>query len=314
MIITNTHKNTVMHDLYSIYVKVRMTLKKALKQNLVKGQNLRIYNNPPKMSDLAIISLSITSECLGIDTENLLWSKIQKDYKSKFPNLIHRTRYNARRKALSGWLMYCSDIWSEELSGEETTYIVDSIPIPVCKLSRENSSTICRKATDELKASKAYSSTDKQYYIGYKLHLIVSSTGVFQECALWPANIHDINFIKDLGQTHLEKCKLIGDRAYRSEPLQLRLFQENEIDLEVPYRKNQRDFAAYPYELKIKRKMIETVFSQYCDEFMLKRNYAKSYKGIQTRVFTKIAGMTFKQYWNYLHGNKISRTKHALAA
>ena len=52
------------------------------------------------MSDLEIITLSITSECLGIDSENLLWCKIKKDYSKYFPNLIHRTRYNARRKTL----------------------------------------------------------------------------------------------------------------------------------------------------------------------------------------------------------------------
>ena len=137
-------KNTDMHDLYSIYTKVRNQLREVLKQNLVNGQNLRYYPHPPKMSDLDILNLSIASECLGIDSENLLWSKIKKDYLSKFPNLVHRTRYNARRKALSEWLIYCADIWSEQISGEETTFIIDSIPIPVCKIVREKSSRVCR--------------------------------------------------------------------------------------------------------------------------------------------------------------------------
>lgn len=312
--ITTNQKATDMHDLYSIYKKVRKTLKAALKQNLVGDENLIFYPNKPKMSDLEILSLSITSECLGIDSENLLWSKIQKDYSDRFPNLIHRTRYNARRKSLSEWLIYCCDIWSEQMSEEDDLFIIDSIPIPVCKISREKGSTVGRKHTDDLTASKGWSATDQQYFIGYKLHLITSSSGVFQEYALWPANVHDINFLKQLGETHLCHCKLIGDRAYRSAPLQLDLFRSHEIELTVPYRKNQRDFSPYPYELKIKRKRIETVFSQYCDQFMLKRNYAKSYTGLLTRIRTKISAMTFKQYWNYLHGNEISRTKHSLAA
>lgn len=303
-----------MHDLYANYSKVRRQVKVVLKQNLVDGKNLRFYPNPPNMSDVEIISLSITAECLGIDSENLLWSKIKKDYSKHFPKLIHRTRYNARRKALNEWIIFCSDKWSEQISSDQDTFIVDSIPIATCKICREKSSTICRKMTDEVKASKGWSSTEQQYFIGFKLHLITCESGVFQECALMPANVHDITFLKSLNQTHLNKCVLIGDRAYRSHPLQLSLFERFDIDLDVPYRRNQKDFQPYSNERKIQRKRIETTFAQYCDEFMLKRNYAKSTFGLQTRIYSKIGAMTFKQYWNFLHGNKISKTKHSLAA
>lgn len=308
------HKNTAMHDLYTNYLKVRKHVKAAMKEYLVDGKNLEFYPNSPKMSDLEIISLSITSECLGIDSENLLWSKIKKDYSKHFPNLTHRTRYNARRKRLHEWIIYCSDKWSDQISSDQGTFIVDSIPVPVCKLSREKSSTICRKPPDTMQATKGWSSTDQQYFIGFKLHLITCISGVFQECALLPANVHDITFLKSLEQTHLWNCVLIGDRAYRSDPLQLSLFDQFEITLDVPYRKNQKDFKPYSFERKIQRKRIETTFSQYCDEFMLKRNYAKSTFGLQTRIYSKIGAMTFKQYWNYLNGNKISKTKHSLAA
>lgn len=147
-----------------------------LEDYLVDGQNVRNYSNVPKMSDVEIISLALTSECLGIDSENLLWSKIQKDYGNKFPNLIHRTRYNARRKVLSDWFIYCSHLWSERITDHNEDYIVDSIPIPVCRIAREKSSRICRSEKHLVQASKGYSSTDRQYFIGYKLHLIVSSS------------------------------------------------------------------------------------------------------------------------------------------
>ena len=181
-------------------------------------------------------------------------------------------------------------------------------------MSREKSSTVCRRPCDKMKASKVWNAADQQYYIGFKLHLITCTSGVFQECALLPANIHDIVFLKSLKQTHLQNCVLIGDRAYRSHPLQLSLFSQFEIELDVPYRKNQKDYQPYSFERKIQRKRIETTFAQYCDEFMLKRNYAKSTFGLQTRIFSKIGAMTFKQYWNYLNGNNISKTKYSLAA
>ena len=61
-----------MHDLFSIYTKVRRLVKTALKQCLVNGQNLRFYPNPPKKNDVEILALSITAESLGVDLENLL--------------------------------------------------------------------------------------------------------------------------------------------------------------------------------------------------------------------------------------------------
>jgi len=307
-------KDTYMHDLYSIYRKVRSQLEIHLEQYLVWGENVKFYPNQPKMSDLEIISLAITSECLGIDSESLLFSKLKKDYSDRFKNLIHRTNYNRRKKNLEPWIIRVAQKLSASIEDTKKDYIIDSIPIAVCKICRAPRSTVCRKPEDEVKASRSFDSTISQYFVGYKLHLIVSSLGVYQHHKLLPANKHDLTMLKELEYTHLFNCVLIGDKAYRSNPLQLKLFDHFQIELSSPYRRNQKDFKKYPYERKITRKRIETCFSQYCDDFNLKRNYAKTYTGINVRVSTKIAAMTFKQYWNQLNGNKISHTKHSLAA
>ncbi len=117
------------------------------------------YPNPPKMSDLEIISLSITSECLGKDSKKPFIFKIQKDYSSPIPNLIHRTRNNARRKSLRDWILYCTDIWSEKLSSGKNEFIVDSIPIPVCKVCQALRSIVCRKSVDQVKPIQGFDST-----------------------------------------------------------------------------------------------------------------------------------------------------------
>lgn len=313
-VLPQTQKNTAMHDLPANYLKIFDLVKEALEEYLADGKNLQFYPNAPKMSDVEIISLAITAECLGIDSENLLWVKIKKNYAGAFPNLPHRTRYNARRKKLLPWISFCADKWSMKIGAIERQFIVDSIPIPICKICREKRSRVCRRADDALQAAKGYNPTEKQYYIGFKLHLVTCKRGVYQHASLLPANVHDIQFAKMLPQSNLANCQLIGDCAYRSAVVQLELFKSCNIDLNVPYRRNQKDYQDYSQELRIKRKRIETLFSQYCDDFMLKRNYAKGYNGLLTRIFTKIAGMTFKQFNNYLNGKSISKTKHSLAA
>jgi hypothetical protein len=306
-----------MHDLYSIYRKVKFQVEKIMKSETDARGNFRPYPNPPKMSDVEIISLSISAECLGIDSENLLFSKIKKDYSEHFPNLVHRTRYNKRKMLLREYILYCADVWSEEMEDGDKVFVVDSMPVPICKRVRIPRSTACRKESDTKKAARGYDSSIGNYFLGYRLHLIVSSSGVYQHCTLLPANRHDVVFLKELERTHLSDCVLIGDKAYDSHPLQLELFEGWGIILSSPMRtfsNRKRKPGKYPFKRKIQRKRIETVFSQYCDDFMMKRNYAKTFAGLEARIYSKIAGMTFKQYWNFLNGNKISRTKHALAA
>ncbi|MBF2799010.1 transposase [Riemerella anatipestifer] len=41
-----------------------------------------------------------------------------------------------------------------------------------------------------------------------------------------------------------------------------------------------------------KRKQIETFFSQLCQQFMIKRNYAKSFEAFKTRILAKINSLT----------------------
>jgi hypothetical protein len=40
---------------------------------------------------------------------------------------------------------------------------------------------------------------------------------------------------------------------------------------------------------------METLFSQLCDQFMIRRNYAISFEGFKTRVLSKITSLTIIQ-------------------
>lgn len=59
---------------------------------------------------------------------------------------------------------------------------------------------------------------------------------------------------------------------------------------------------------------LKSLFSQLCDQFMLKRNYAKSNLGISVRILTKISGVTVLQYFNFLNNKPLNQLKYALAA
>ena len=291
--ITTNLKITDMHDLKAIYNKVKTCLKSTSKEYFVYGENTRFYPNPPKMTDLEVISLAITAECTQLDSENYLWSKIASDYPKWYVRLSHRTRFNMRRKQLRDLIVQCMSAISDFLCDalNEDTLIIDSMPISICHLAREKRSTICRKSTDEVIANKGFNASLKSYFIGYKLHLITTSTGIYRDILITPANTPDNVFLKvlNIDDTHLRGYTMLGDKGYVGKQLQLDLKDILDITMSVPYRKNQKDYTKYPFHLKLKRKTIETVFSQYVDEFMIKRNYTKSFDGLEIRICTKVA-------------------------
>ena len=59
---------------------------------------------------------------------------------------------------------------------------------------------------------------------------------------------------------------------------------------------------------------IETLFSQLCDQHMLKRNYAKTKTGIAIRLLCKITSVTMLQYINYLNNKPLNHLKYALVS
>lgn len=278
----------------------------------VKG-NFFKHPRPSKMSDLEVIALAVAAESTSIDSENLLFAKLRSNYLDDFPQLISRSRFNRRRRSLKTQILELAKRISMTMGMDSDIDLVDSVPCPIVRNSRERTFKIC-KENPEFAPRKGYSAVDKRYYIGYKLHLLTNENGVFQDMQITPANVHDINFLKDLEPEYYTFGKtIIGDRGYISSRVQVDLFQQYEINLEVPYRRNQQanNTTARNLVNAGKRRRIETQFSQLCDQFRLKHNYAKTFLGFFVRIVSKIAAMTLLQKVNIEKGRPLNHIKHA---
>jgi hypothetical protein len=58
--------------------------------------------------------------------------------------------------------------------------------------------------------------------------------------------------------------------------------------------------------------MVETFFAQMSDHLNLKRNYAKSFEGLLSRITSKLSAMSLLHWVNNLNGKKLAQIKHAL--
>ncbi|MDV3849444.1 IS982 family transposase [Elizabethkingia anophelis] len=282
-----------MNNLNANYERILEVLREISNENLLSYQR-----RAPKLKDLELISLALTAEFMGIDSESHLFRHIPVTIRQK----IDRSVYNRRKRRLANKIDEIRIKLARSFNEFENIFIIDSMPVEVCKLSRSGTSKIC-KDSEYCYPNRGFCASQKMYFYGYKLHAVCSVNGVFQSVDLSPASVHDIHYLKDIRE-QLSDCTLLGDKGYLSSEMQIDLFNYAHIELETPKRVNQKDYKPQFYLFKKQRKRIETLFSQLCDQFMIRRNYAKSFEGFKTRLLAKITALTVVQFINKVYFNR----------
>jgi len=301
-----------MHNIRTNFDKILGVIKDIIGDELNEKGNYLRRGSIPKFSDIEVIALSLTAECLSIDSENHLFSKLNKEYLNDFENLISRRQYNDRRKLLFEKTERIRKSMAEMINKQAEVFAIDSMPLEICKISREQRNKMGKESVHH-QPDKGYCASQKKYFYGYKLHSVCSSVGVIQSLDLTKASVHDVHYLKDVKEL-FSNCMIIGDKGYIGRQHQINLFETAGIELEVPLRSNQKEQKPTIWILKKVRKRIETVFSQLCDQFMMQRNYAKSFAGFKSRVLAKVTGLTVLQFLNkFIHNKPVGRVKHTLA-
>ncbi len=263
----------------------------------------------PKLGNLELIAMNLTAEFMGIHSECQLFRDIENTF---LDGLIERSVYNRRRRFMFSQIEKLRCVLARAFNEFEDAFIIDSMPLEICKNARATRSKICRDV-EYAQPTKGYCAAQKSYYFGYKLHGICSLSGVFQSIDITPASIHDIQMMKDVKMTY-SKCTLLGDMGYLSAEIQLNLFETVQIKLQTPMRKNQLNYVEQPYIFKKGRKRIETLFSQMCDQFRIRENFAKTFVGFKTRIISKITAITLIQHLNkFVFNRPINNLKVNLA-
>ena len=132
-----------MHDLKSSYDILYPIVQSSMRNYVSSSGNIKKTGPEPKFSDVSVITLSLSAECLSIDSENLLFKKLTSEYSDHFPDLIERSRYNRRRRHLTDYIELVRKSLANQLAPYEDTFVLDSMPLEVCKLARLKQSTIC---------------------------------------------------------------------------------------------------------------------------------------------------------------------------
>lgn len=301
-----------MRKIEIIFEEMLPIITEALSDHIDNKGNIPKIGRNPKFSDVKVIALALAAEFLSMDSENRLFDLIGDSAFFSLNGLIERSAFNRRRRSLRHYFNTVLEYLSEKISPAEDAFIVDSFPIEVCRFARARRVRVCKENFDTA-PDYGYCAAQKNTYFGYKLHGLCGVSGVFKKVDLSKASIADIHYLQDIRED-ISQCILLGDKAYLSSEIQLDLFQTQGVRLITPKRKNQNDFRKYPQVFRKLRKRIETLFSQLCDQFMIKRNYAKSFFGLATRIISKIVSLTLAQFVNKFHNKKpINEIKYAFS-
>ena len=157
-----------MHNIKSNFDKIYQTIKSLNLDFFNEDGNISRPGISPQFSDIEVLSLVLTAEYMSLDSENWLFNKIKSDYKEDFARLIDRSRYNRRKRQLFPVLEKIRQQLAAGFLEFEDYFIVDSMPLEVCKISREKRAKIC-KENFESAPDKGFCASQDFYFYGYKL-------------------------------------------------------------------------------------------------------------------------------------------------
>jgi hypothetical protein len=267
----------------------------------------------PECRDSELLAMALIGECRGWDMETEMLSHWQ-EHRDLFPVIPTQSRFNRRRRGLMQAfnlirrvVLQCLDV------AQDRQCVIDSLPLPVVQFhllpSAPSSGTWKASGSTFGKVP-----SKKQTIFGYKLHVLIAMNGVILDFELAPANEYDLEVGFELLSAHTD-LQVLGDKAYISAAKAAQLWQENRIKLKtIPRRNQQKQLPRAVQRLYNSiRQMIETVNAQLSNQFNIETNYAHTFWGLCTRLYTKLAAHTLCIYINRLLGKPAFLQIKALA-
>ncbi len=243
------------------------------------------------VSDVEVLTIAVVAAMYFQNHhENTLFVMKLGRYLSK---PISISRFNRRLHALGQWLEYIAEI-AGQLFAKGEAYIIDSVPLPVCKRVR---AFRCKKVDAKAPRGRGrsyfgYCHAKKEPFFGYRLHLVCDQHRVPAAFVMLPGAWHDLTPIHELAFCLLKGARVFGDKGYISASIKRTIRRQSGVHLVAKHKANMRPntFCDY-YDLKEYRPRIETANSQ-LEKMGLERLYARTLQGFSIKVLASLLALT----------------------
>jgi Transposase DDE domain len=163
-----------------------------------------------------------------------------------------------------------------------SVYLIDSFPVSVCKNIR-----ICRSKLLKGSGFRGYNASKREYFYGFKVHLITTGDGIPVEMLVTAGSVHDNTAFQLMDINIPENTDLYGDAAYLNQQQKELLLEFNDVRLKAATKKNtiERNTWAQELENRYYRKTVENTFASITAKFP-KKIHAVTAKGFLIKLLS----------------------------
>jgi hypothetical protein len=255
------------------------------KRSVPDSVRYRVGHDRIDFSDSEVITLSLMQEALSNDSELSFHRIVAKNYGHLFPDLLERSRYHRRRKALLGVQLHLLRQLMDLFKKLAAWLVIDSAPVETVHFVRSQSG----KASIP-EATYGYIPTKKRHFFGFRLHLLISERGAVVDFVLSPADVGE-RAVAEYLLSAAPGTKALSDNGYSGFWLS-NLFGRHGGRLWFGQRPSRRVASKAAARLRRfhrgKRALVETVFSMLADQFRVETTRARSLLGLKTRMAAKL--------------------------
>ena len=206
------------HTLEDLFTIVYTVTDDYIIQSIRAGRFTLPNMKTQKASYAELMTIALVGELMHQAHSGTWFLLVRNAYKHLFRRLPNITRYYRIMRNLER-------IWADlalclaNTVDDETTYSMDSKPIPICNLKR---SSFPRAMTEARTARKVLSCEQEAVYgfstmggvWGFKLHAVVNNAQMMCRFAIVPANEADVSVARCLVNTNEDELdRILGDKA-----------------------------------------------------------------------------------------------------
>lgn len=179
--------------------------------------------------------------------------------------MISKSRFNRRLHAIDPCLwqrLFALLAETFKRSRPDQTYVVDSLPVPVCDNIRIKRCRIYPRE-EHGEAFRGYVASKRRYFYGLRVHLLVSGAGEPVEFTLAAGSEADVKVFKEMNLDLPAAATIHADKGYTDYHYE-DLLEEVGVNLISQRKKNSKrsHSACTEFLAKPIRQYIETVFSE----------------------------------------------------
>lgn len=232
-----------------------------------------------QMSDAEVMTTALVSALyFGGNQERARTFLQEQNY---IPWMLSKSQFSRRLQRIDYLFVMLFRILGESFKelNEESVYIIDSVPIPVCDNIR-----IRRNKIYGDKEHHGYQASKRRYFYGVKIHLLVTKDHQPVEFFLSPGTMGDVDALLQYDFDLPEGSQVFADKAYNHYLLE-DILDEAEIQLAPDRKKNsKRPMPPWlQFFLRHYRNQVETAGSL-IERLLPKSIHAVTAKGFELKV------------------------------